>query len=95
MHEAGINSILTYTVPDIEFLDQAQDHGSLEAEAAREHSGGECQQEVTEIKSALDQAGAEVGEGERFLELGDQDVVQVVGHAPKKEEGHDQGERNY
>ncbi len=73
--------------------DEAGDHGRLVAEAPHQQAGGYRHDEVAGVKRLLHQAGFEVGEDEGLLELWDQDVVEIVGHAPEKEQGGDQYDR--
>jgi hypothetical protein len=40
----------------------------------------------------LDQASLEAGDGERFHEMADEDVVEIVGDAPKEEQDGNQNE---
>ena len=71
---------------------QAQaDHDRHLVRVAFDHRrGGQSHHEVAEEEDRLHQRGLGIRQIEPLLELGDQDVVQVAGHAPQGEQAADQ-----
>ncbi len=74
---------------------QAQHHRGLVAVAAHEHRRRHGKHEIAHVERALHQPGLQIGQLERLLELLDQDVVEVVGHAPQKEQADNQQQGNH
>ncbi len=71
---------------------QTRHQPRLVAEPAHDQGGRHRQKEVPHVERRLDQPGLKTAHLERFHELLDQDIVQVVGNAPKKEQCRDQHE---
>ena len=72
---------------------QPQHDRRLVAITPHHHRGGHREQEIAEIEDLLDKAGLEIAEREGLAKLRDQDVVQVVGHAPQEEQADRDDER--
>ena len=70
--------------------EEADEESRLVAEAPHTEARRNREQEIAGVEGALHEAGAEVRQLEDFLELLDEDVVEVVGDAPQKEEADDE-----
>src|SRR5260221_9010882 len=73
---------------------KARDETRLVSRAAHEERGGHGQQEISQVKSGLHQAGLKARDGKRLHEMADQDVVEIVRNAPEKKQDGDKNERN-
>ncbi len=62
----------------------------LVAETPHAEARGNGEQEVAAVKGALNEAGPEVRELKGILELLDENVVEVIGDAPKEKEAGDE-----
>src|SRR5260370_1941357 len=71
---------------------QAGHESRLVSRAAHYKCSGHGQQKISQVKSGLHQTGLEPRYRERLHEMTDQDVIKIVGNAPKKEQDGDQNE---
>ena len=90
--EAGLRGGIEHPAAGAE-EDEAGDNAGFVTEAAHELRGGDGEREVAEVEPDLDAGGAGAVEVERLHELADENVVEVVGNGPKKEEHGDDEER--
>src|SRR5260221_5436633 len=73
---------------------KARDETRLVSRAAHEERRGHGQQEISQVKSGLHQAGLKARDGKRLHEMADQDIIQNVRNAPEKKQHRNENERN-
>ncbi len=69
---------------------QPNDHCHFITKAFHRHRSRYRERKITEIERGLDPARREVTQDKGLLELGDQDVIEVVRHAPHEKQADDQ-----
>ena len=72
--------------------DKASKKSSLISETAHDQSGGDSKQKVTKIKGGLHQARFKPADLEGLHELANENIIQVVGDGPEKEQSRHQEE---